>query len=231
MYRGADRQIASCQMAKDFLIQNGAITSKISIVFNAVDNDFFIAQRKKWEPKRTDLRTELGIKDTAFCFIFVGQLVARKRVIETVNLLESVSKIRQIHLLVAGTGPLESEMRGKAEKMGFDAITFCGYSNPVRLSQLYVASDALILLSKDEPWGMVVNEAVLFNKGFITTDDVAAGVEFSDFQKGKVSQFTNINRDYLIEIIDEIAASNLTGDFSLITPSAMASLFIEAAIC
>lgn len=178
MYRYAKNIIASCQMAKDFLIVNGVPEAKIDIVNNAVDNEFFLAQKVKWQPKRHAIRAELNIAEEAFCFIYVGQLISRKRVIETVELLARASKKRSIHLIVAGNGPLEKQMQLKAESMGFNSISFCGYAQPERLCQLYTASDALILLSDDEPWGMVVNEALLMGLPYFVSDSVAAGIEF-----------------------------------------------------
>lgn len=183
MYRGADKLIASCQMAKEYLLQNGVSSDKVHIVLNAVDNDFFLAQRKQWEPQRAELRAELGIKDDAFCFIYVGQLISRKRVLETIELLAKVALHRAVHLVVVGSGPLESQMCLKARELEFESINFCGYSNPERLSQLYVASDALILLSEDEPWGMVVNESLLFGKPIFVSKNVAAGVEMLRFSE------------------------------------------------
>lgn len=177
MYRGATKLLASCQMAKSYLVENGVNEGLISIVHNAVDNDFFLEQRRLWEPKRAELRRALGIAEGAFCFIYVGQLISRKRVLETIALLGTSARDRSIHLLVSGAGPLEEEMRTLANSLGLTTITFCGYSAPERLSQLYVASDALVLLSDDEPWGMVVNEALLFSKKCLLSTSVAAGVE------------------------------------------------------
>lgn len=202
MYKGADQLIASCQMAKDFLLRNGVDQEKIRIVLNAVDNDFFLAQRQQWEPKRSELRSELGIAEDAFCFIYVGQLISRKRVLETVELLAETAKKRPLHLLVVGTGPLEAQMRSKAQELNFSTISFCGYATPECLSQLYIASDALILLSKDEPWGMVVNEALLFNKGCITSESVAASMEFLYFSIVRSITYEDINTECILSYID-----------------------------
>lgn len=177
MYRGAAKLVASCQMAKDFLLDNGVPDSKIGIVNNAVDNEYYLGKRAELEPQRSRLRDDLGIGVDAFCFIYVGQLISRKRVLETLDLIAKVSEQTPVHLIVAGTGPLEGEMKNKAKEVGFESISFCGYAQPDRLCELYVASDALILLSEDEPWGMVVNEALLFGKPYLVSDSVAAGVE------------------------------------------------------
>ncbi len=202
MYRGAHQLIASCGMAKDFLLQNGVPAEKIHIVLNAVDNDYFLQQRAIWEPQRDALRAELGVAPDAFCFIYVGQLISRKRVVETVELLAQVALEQPVHLLVAGTGPLEDAMRRAAARHGFQAITFCGYAEPARLSQLYVAADALILLSEDEPWGMVINEALLFGKSYITTDSVAAGKELSSCSRHISARFQTISQETITAFIE-----------------------------
>lgn len=216
MYRGADQLIASCGMARDFLLQNEVPKEKIHIVLNAVDNDYFLGQREQWEPRRDELRAKLGVAADAFCFIYVGQLISRKRVVETVDLLAEVAREQPIHLLVAGTGPLEEAMRSTAAQQGFQAITFCGYAQPERLSQLYVAADALILLSEDEPWGMVINEALLFGKGFISTQSVAAAVELAQTPSHICLDITKINSKTieiaikLIEIPTRVITSHPT---------------------
>jgi glycosyltransferase involved in cell wall biosynthesis len=226
MYRGAKRLIASCGMAKDYLLQNGVPAEKVHIVLNAVDNEFFLQQRELWEPKRDGLRTELGVAADAFCFIYVGQLISRKRVVETVELLGQVAKERTIHLLVAGSGPLESEMRTCATNHNFTAITFCGYTKPERLSQLYVAADCLILLSKDEPWGMVVNEAMLFEKKYLTTNRVASGIEFSKLMEGCGLVISDPGC-LTVKIIDDLI--RLSGEFTHLAPapSSMADSIIQ----
>lgn len=227
MFRGAKRLIASCNMAKDYLLQNGVPAEKIHIVLNTVDNNFFLHQRELWDPKRDKIRAELGVAIDGFCFIYVGQLISRKRVVETVELLAQVAKERSIHLLVAGTGPLESEMRTCAKNHNFTAIGFYGYVNPERLSQLYVAADCLILLSKDEPWGMVVNESLLFNKNFLTTDSVAAGVEFSDGVCKKSIPFHQINNKVICMLIETTLRSKNSVLPAPEKPSNMATQFLN----
>lgn len=224
MYRGAHQLIASCGVAKEFLLQNDVPAEKIHIVLNAVDNDYFLQQRAIWEPQRDALRSKLGVAPDAFCFIYVGQLISRKRVVETVELLAQVAPEQPVHLLVAGTGPLEEAMRSAAESRGFQAITFCGYTEPARLTQLYVVADALILLSDDEPWGMVVNEAALNGLHIFTSAFVAAAVELKKIHHQSVT-FGRPNT----RIPDHIFASkrNERGIYILTTPEKMNKDFLQ----
>ena len=226
MFRGADKLIASCGMAKDFLIQNDVKSEKIQIVLNAVDNDYFQEQNKKWAPKRKELRAELGIAEDAFCFIYVGQLISRKRVIETVELLSKVAQKTSIHLLVVGSGPLENSMRAIAELNGFNSITFMGYADSDRLSQFYVASDSLILLSEDEPWGMVVNEAAIFGLKIVSSRNVASSIEYSKINQDSVIFIddNNLNPHFILESVRKKSTS-----FQLLSsPHQMSHNFINA---
>lgn len=177
MYCHSNHIVAACTLAKNYLLSNGVHESRITIINNAVDNDYFLAQRSKKEYLRSSFRSGLGVMPASYCYIYVGQLISRKRVVETVEYVAAQAQEKSCHLLVVGSGPLEHAMRVKAKDLGLRNITFCGYANQERLCELYVASDCLILLSEDEPWGMVVNEALLFGKPFVATEHVGAAVD------------------------------------------------------
>ncbi|MCE8014833.1 glycosyltransferase [Halomonas sp. MCCC 1A17488] len=225
MYRHAQSCIASCQMAKTFLINNGVDEESISIVNNAVDNDFFLEKKRELEPSRVKIRKGLNIDEDTFCFIYVGQLISRKRVVETVELLSKVRQERKIHLLVAGSGPLESEMAKVAEENGFSDINFLGFTDPDRLCELYVASDGLILLSDDEPWGMVINEILLFGKPFFASESVAAAIELKNINsKSSVVDFDGISP----EIIFDFLSNDDDKSYSVVSPSAMSKELLNS---
>lgn len=207
LYQGSKKCIASCMMAEDYLISRGVEKKKIKIINNAVDNDYFLAQKEKLAPLRDNLREQFGIDQDTYTFIYVGQLISRKRVVETVEVIAKLAETQKVHLLVAGTGPLEDAMRSKAQSLNFSNITFCGFANSETLCELYTASDALVLLSEDEPWGMVVNEALLFDCAVYASRFVAAAVEF---------QF----RSSLVNIVDFSVGCPIT-----ISPKVLDSIF------
>ncbi|WP_421312029.1 glycosyltransferase [Aeromonas veronii] len=220
LYQGARKCIASCMMAEDYLISRGVEKKNIKIINNAVDNDYFLAQKEKLAPLRSKLRERLGIDPDTYTFIYVGQLISRKRVVETVAAIAKLAETQKVHLLVAGTGPLESAMRSKAQSLNFSNITFCGFAHSETLCELYTASDALVLLSEDEPWGMVVNEAILFNINFYCTNEVAAAVEFN--KKFGVGVIYDFNSEFGVTKLE----SKL--DFEMLfSPKEMAILFID----
>jgi glycosyltransferase involved in cell wall biosynthesis len=228
MYRGADGFVTSGVMARDYLLANDVAAESISIVHNTVDNAFYQAQLARYAPVRAQLRHDLGISEEAFCFIFVGQLISRKRVMETLECVARAGLIRPMHLLIAGSGPLEAQMKARANDLGFNAITFCGFTDPERLSELYVASDALILLSSDEPWGMVVNEILLFKKGYVATTEVGAAVEMADGETARCISFEQVEAEVLANYADDCSAYSCPPNKRPTTPADAARTFVLA---
>ncbi|MDO6527445.1 glycosyltransferase family 4 protein [Motilimonas sp. 1_MG-2023] len=182
MYKYSNKIVASCESAKQFINSNGPFDEKIAIVHNSVDDAFFVKKRLEYEPLRLSIREEMGIDENTFCFIFVGRLIKIKNVLETIRVVSSVSKKKKVHLIVAGSGPLESEAKQLASELGFFNIHFSGFTTAEQLTKLYTAADSLILLSEYDAWGMVINEALHMGIPFFASDTVSAAVELSKFR-------------------------------------------------
>jgi glycosyltransferase involved in cell wall biosynthesis len=147
----------------------------------AVDNERFARQALALRPRRMELRRQWGIGDDAFCVLFCGKFMKKKRPLDLVNAARSLisdGRLRNIHLLFVGSGELDSELR-QACHVVYDAeapvtqaftarvnaalppASFAGFLNQTEISRAYVAADCLVLASDhDETWGLVVNEAL-----------------------------------------------------------------------
>jgi glycosyltransferase involved in cell wall biosynthesis len=127
----------------------------------AVDNERFARQAAALRPTRGVLRQRLGIPDDAFCVLFCGKLIPKKRphhLVAAAGMLMAQGK--RIHLLFAGSGVLENELRARCAALHVPA-SFAGFLNQTRVSEAYVAADGLALPSDfGETWGLVVNEAM-----------------------------------------------------------------------
>lgn len=228
LYRHARTCIASGKLARDFLIQEGCQPDKIFIANNAVDNDYFLAQKARWAPQRDELRHHLGIAPETFALLYVGQLISRKRVLETLEAAAAAAKQVSLHLLMAGSGPLKARLRKRAAELGFSQITFCGHVQPERLCQLYAACDGVVLLSEDEPWGMVVNEALLNGKPFLGTVNVGAAVEFANFRECVlVPALANAAR-HVEMFVRHAMQRGITNSIELVSPPIMSEHFLIA---
>jgi glycosyltransferase involved in cell wall biosynthesis len=138
-----------------------------------VDNRRFAAQAFRLRSERQRLRKQWRIPDEAFCFLFLGKLIRKKRpgdLVAAVHGLQQSGTKRPVHILFVGTGELDDQLRESC-MIAFNAghnlsvskagATFVGFLNQTEVSQAYVAADCLVLPSDaSETWGLVVNEAM-----------------------------------------------------------------------
>jgi phosphatidylinositol alpha 1,6-mannosyltransferase len=105
------------------------------------------------------LRAELGM-GSRFTFLYVGRLAAEKRVdfvLEAFRRASAMVPRGVIHLILAGTGPCEPELRAAAPP----EVTFLGFlDRQTRLPDLYANCDAFVFASLTETLGLVVLEAM-----------------------------------------------------------------------
>jgi glycosyltransferase involved in cell wall biosynthesis len=148
----------------------------------AVDNERFAKQAEEIGGRRSEIRGQWEIPDDAFCVLFCGKFIPKKRPLDLVKAalsLISTNQLPNIHLLFVGSGELGAELRQSCNVV-FDAessafpnnkeqipdnkkprASFAGFLNQTEISQAYVAADCLVLPSDyRETWGLVVNEAM-----------------------------------------------------------------------
>lgn len=161
----------------------GVIEAKLYPAPYAVDNERFAIQAAALRPRRAALREQWGIPEDAFCVLFCGKFITKKRPLDLVaaaRTLREKGALSRLHLLFVGSGVLGPELR-RACRVVFDTeapvqsqrighanhasvvppASFAGFLNQTEVSQAYVAADCLVLPSDyGETWGLVVNEAL-----------------------------------------------------------------------
>jgi phosphatidylinositol alpha 1,6-mannosyltransferase len=119
-----------------------------------VDAELFHPRRRS-----AALRGELGARD-AFVFLYVGRLAPEKRaehIVQAFRLAADALPAGRIHLVMAGAGPREAELRAAAPP----GVTFLGFlDRQTRLPDLYASCDAFVFASVTETLGLVVLEAM-----------------------------------------------------------------------
>jgi glycosyltransferase involved in cell wall biosynthesis len=142
-----------------------------------VDNDFFAKRSAQRSTPSSGVRSKWGIPEAVCCFLFAGKLVSKKRPQDLLAALERIHREspNRVHLLIVGTGPLESELRTQVEA-GRLPVTFAGFLNQTEIPAAYAAADCLVLPSDyGETWGLVVNEAMACGVPAIVSDRVGCG--------------------------------------------------------
>ena len=119
-----------------------------------VDAELFHPGRRSPE-----MRAALGM-GSRFTFLYVGRLAAEKQagqIIDAFRLASERLPRGVIHLIMAGTGPCEAELRAAAPP----GVTFLGFlEGRSRLPDLYANCDAFAFASVTETLGLVVLEAM-----------------------------------------------------------------------
>ena len=151
----ADAAFGPSTRTLGFLRDLGVPERKLFLTHYVVDNDFF--SRGAAAADRRLVRAGWGVHEDAFVALFVGKLVPWKR---PQDFLEAVARVPWVFAVLAGEGPLRSELEARAFQADLKGrLRFLGFVNQRGLPEIYAASDVLVLPSHYEPFGLVVNEA------------------------------------------------------------------------
>lgn len=93
-------------------------------------------------------------------FIYVGQLIPKKRVVELVTHFAQIAQPHD-HLTLVGDGPLYQHVRGHLAELDVaEQVTLTETVDSDDLPAVLHHHHILVLPSSEEPWGQVVNEAL-----------------------------------------------------------------------
>lgn len=119
------------------------------------------------------LRGQLGIQEEHM-LISVGQMIRRKGFDILLRAAEVLDKSWGIYLV--GGQPSE-ELRDLVEQLSIENVYFVDFMPKEKLWKYYQAADLFVLSTRDDPWGLVVNEAMANALPVITTTRCIAGLE------------------------------------------------------
>lgn len=108
-------------------------------------------------------------------FLFSGQYIDRKNIINTINAFKSINN-PNIELNLIGGGELQLEV---SELIKNDKrIKDLGFIQPKELIDIYSNNDIFLMPSKHDGWALVINEAMASSMPIISTNKVGAIVEY-----------------------------------------------------
>lgn len=169
----------------------GVPGSKCILAPHCVDNDRFGTEAMRWRESRDTLREKWRIPSNAKVVLFCGKIQTIKNpehVSVACQLLQT--RIPNLHVLYVGTGALEGALRQKhhvtfawdrpqascAETSSYERqlvpATFAGFVNQSEIAKAYAVADVLVLPSRSETWGLVVNEAMSSGLPVVVSDQV-----------------------------------------------------------
>jgi glycosyltransferase involved in cell wall biosynthesis len=103
--------------------------------------------------------------------------------------LDAMKRVRSgARLKIAGTGPLEPELRKQSERLGLgDRVELLGFVSDADLVDLYAGCRAAYYAPLNEDYGYVTVESFLSRKPVVTTTDAGGPLEFVDGDTGIVA--------------------------------------------
>jgi glycosyltransferase involved in cell wall biosynthesis len=224
LFRRVDRFLYIGAANRRLYQKFGAPESRLYSTPYAVDNDRFSEQAAVLRPCRAELRAKWGIPENAFCVLFSGKFVGKKRPMDLIAAARQLREKRwlpNVHLLFVGSGALGPQLR-RSCRVVFDAdrsqpltslpphhspddpfsprASFTGFLNQTEISRAYVAADCLVLPSDHrETWGLVVNEALASGLPCLVSDACGCAEELSGgfglFRMGNITMLASRLRD------------------------------------
>lgn len=111
-------------------------------------------------------------------FVFVGRFVEKKnlfRLLEGYREYRSLAGTTARRLVLVGSGPLEPALRVHIEHLGIgDGVELPGFLQAAAVARQLAGALALVLVSVEEQWGLVINEALAMGLPVIASTPVGA---------------------------------------------------------
>jgi glycosyltransferase involved in cell wall biosynthesis len=205
----SDEFIAYGNRAKEYLVSLGAKPEKIQIFYNTVDLDYFKQESKNFSKKeKAVLKKKLGIK-TNKTILFSGRLIKMKGIYEmAIGFKKYIKKDSDTSLLIMGTGPDKEKFKKFVNENKIKNVFYSDFIQYNELYKYYSISDLLLFPSRQDIWGLVINEAMACRLPVITTQETGASV---DLIKEGESGFTisSNNSKAITQAIKKVFDKNL----------------------
>jgi glycosyltransferase involved in cell wall biosynthesis len=192
-------------MGREFIRSLGIADDRIVLVPNVVDNDWWTRQAALADG--TAIRAEFRIAELSPVVLFCAKLQPWKRPLDLLRAFAQANPV-DAYLVYAGEGPLRSELSRAAEELNVASrVRFLGFVNQSRLPSVYHVADLVVVPSEYEPFGLVVNEAMLCGCPAAASDRVGAARDLITsgengfvYSSGDVDELAGILRTALSDL-------------------------------
>lgn len=180
--------------------------------FTSINKVDVVAHGISCEEKRS-LRTELGITEEKV-ILSVGQFIPRKGFDVLINAMPYLDK--SIGLYIVGGEPTE-EYKEAIASLKLDNVHFVGFKTKTELREYYRVADVFAFPTREDIWGLVINEAMAQGLPVVSTDRCIAALEMvDDGENGYIVETENES-----ELADGIRKVLCNGDYERLQLSAI----------
>ena len=198
LVRLAPKWLSTGRFTTDYLVHYGADPDRvINYPFSSLYESNLLPQVIVQEEKKA-LRRELGLPEENMV-LAIGQFIHRKGF--DVLLKAAASLDRDTGIYIVG-GEATPEYHALREALELKNVHFLGFQKKETLAKYYRAADLFVLPTREDIWGLVINEAMAYGLPVITTDRCVAGLEL-------VEEGVN---GYIVPVEDEAALARRIRD-------------------
>lgn len=171
----AESWLSTGEVTTDYLVNYGAKREKIYVYpFTSILKKDIVEKAASLEEK-SGLRKKLKISEDKV-ILSVGQFIYRKGYDILMNACKNSDK--NIGVYIVGGKPTDEYIQMK-KNMELDNVHFVDFMQKGQLSEYYKAADLFVLPTREDIWGLVINEAVAYGLPVISTDKCVAAVELN----------------------------------------------------
>lgn len=170
----ADAYLSTGKMTSDYLKHYGGTKNIYQYPFTSMRKSEIpttvTTNEMKQEARKANKITE------KYVILYVGQLIYRKGIDILLKSIKGINKKEEIGLYIVG-GEIKKEYKIIIEEENISNIHFIPFKNKSSLTSFYQAADLFILPTREDIWGLVINEAMSYGLPVITTNKCIAGIE------------------------------------------------------
>jgi glycosyltransferase involved in cell wall biosynthesis len=175
--RHADALLYIGQANRDAYLSYGAHEERLFFCPYAGDAQRIRSARLADDATRNDALARWELPADRVIVLFAGKLTPRKHPETMLAIATDPVLENKVHIVIAGSGPLEASVRESARSRGITNVTMPGFVNQSRLPELYALADIFVMPSMGEPWGIVLHEAMTAGCAVVVSSEVGAALD------------------------------------------------------
>lgn len=209
-----NRNIVKDKIKKHFIshsaacLANGRHAEKYFLYYGAKETNIFTHEFSSLheseilktiisDKEKSKIKKKLNLEDK-ITVISIGQFIDRKGFDVLIKAWKDISN--EYNLVLIGGGEKKQEYETQIKNLNLKNIKIIDFMEKKELDDFYMASDLFVLPTREDVWGLVINEAMALGLPIITTDKCIAGLELVE---NDINGFI-IPADDEIELVDKI---------------------------
>lgn len=173
LIRGAEVYFSPSHGSDDYLSYYGAKQERIHRYPFSSLSDADILPQPLTRQEKHSIRVKLGIMESKM-ILAVGQFIHRKGFDVLMEAAKDIDK--NIGIYIVGGKPTDEYLELQ-KKYNLTQVHFEGFKTKEELAEYFKAADLFVHPTREDIWGLVINEAMAYCLPVVTTNKCVAGME------------------------------------------------------